>query len=85
MIKFLILLNDKLDSSQEVKSIMLTSVNGDIKILPNHAHSFFNLQEPSDLKIEKMDGVISSYKVENGVVEFFNNECRLITNGIKLS
>lgn len=66
----------------DVQSIHLTSVEGEMTILPNHIPIFAQIV-PCRLKIIDKENVVHEYAMAHGFCHFSNNQSILLTDAIE--
>ena len=71
-LKLEIIRPEKIIFSDDAKMIILPSYEGDLSILKNHI-SIITLLRPGIIKVQKNDGNFKEFFVQDGTVEFFNN------------
>jgi len=76
---------EKIIFSSEVSMVKLPSYEGDMSILNNHI-SIITFLRPGLIKVEKNNKDVEEFFVEDGTVEFFNNNLVILSTsalGIK--
>ena len=73
---------EKIIFSDNVDSVTLPSYEGDMSILNNHI-SIITFLRPGIIKAEKNDGNKEEFFVEDGTVEFFNNNLIILSISAK--
>ena len=68
--------------SDNVKMVTLPSYEGDMSILKNHI-SIITFLRPGIIKVQKNDGNVDEFFVEDGTIEFFNNILVVLSSSIK--
>ena len=63
---------EKIIFSEDAKMVILPSYEGDMSILKNHI-SIITFLRPGVIKVQKNDGNFKEFFVQDGTVEFFNN------------
>ena len=63
---------EKIIFSNEAKMVTLPSYEGDMSILKNHI-SIITFLRPGIIKVQKSDGNLKEFFVQDGTVEYFNN------------
>ena len=76
--KFEIISPEKIIFSDKVKMVTLPSYEGDMSILKNHI-PIITFLRPGILKIQKIDGNSEEFFVQDGTVEFFNDNLILLS------
>jgi len=80
--KFEIISPEKIVFSEDVKMVTFPSYEGDMSILNNHI-SIITFLRPGIIKAEKNDGNKEEFFVEDGTVEFFNNNLIILSISAK--
>ena len=70
--KFEIISPEKIVFSDNVTMITLPSYEGDMSILKNHI-SIITFLRPGIIKVQKKEGNINDFFVQDGTVEYFND------------
>jgi len=70
--KFEIISPEKVIFSEEIKIATIPSYEGDMSILKNHI-SIITFLRPGIIKAQKKDGNFEEFFVQDGTIEFFNN------------
>ena len=70
---------EKIIFSDNVDSVTLPSYEGDMSILNNHI-SIITFLRPGKIKVEKNSGAPEEFFVEDGTVEFFNNNLVILSS-----
>ncbi len=70
--KFEIISPEKIIFSEETKMVTLPSYEGDMSILKEHI-SIITFLRPGIIRSQKKDGSFEEFFIEDGTVEFFNN------------
>ena len=70
--KFEIIGPEEIIFSDNIKSVTLPSYEGDMSILKNHI-SIITFLRPGIIKIEKDEKSYEDFFVQDGIVEFFND------------
>jgi len=73
---------EKIIFSDNVKMVKLPSYEGDMGILKNHI-SIISFLKPGIVKVEKNEGNITNFFVQDGIAEFFNNNLVLLSATIE--
>tara|TARA_Y100000590_G_scaffold464253_1_gene633244 strand:+ start:338 stop:733 length:396 start_codon:yes stop_codon:yes gene_type:complete len=68
--------------SDNVKMVTLPSYEGDMSILKNHI-SIITFLRPGIIKVQKNDGNMDEFFVEDGTIEFFKNILVILSSSIK--
>ena len=68
--------------SDNARMVTLPSYEGDMSILKNHI-SIITFLRPGIIKVQKNDGNIDEFFVEDGTIEFFNNILVVLSSSIK--
>ena len=68
----------RINFSADVKMVKIPSYEGDMSILKNHI-SIITFLRPGMVKVEKKDGNIEEFFVQDGTVEFFENTLVLLS------
>ena len=63
---------EKVIFSDDTKMVTLPSYEGDVSILKNHI-SIITLLRPGIIKVQKNDGNIEEFFVQDGTMEYFND------------
>ena len=63
---------EKIIFSDKVKTVKIPSYEGDMSILKNHI-SIITFLRPGIIKVEKKDKEFEEFFVQDGTVEYFNN------------
>ena len=63
---------EKIIFSEDVKMVTLPSYEGDMGVLKNHI-SIITFLRPGIIKVQKKDGNINDFFVQDGTVEYFND------------
>ena len=80
--KFEIISPEKIIFSENVKMVTLPSYEGEMSILKNHI-SVITFLRPGMLKIEKKDGVVLEFFIQDGTVEYFNESLVALSTSAK--
>jgi|TARA_B110000263_G_C15232739_1_gene475442 ATP synthase F1 epsilon subunit len=80
--KFEIISPEKIIFSENVKMVTLPSYEGEMSILKNHI-SVITFLRPGMLKIEKNDGVVLEFFIQDGTVEYFNESLVALSTSAK--
>ena len=70
--KFEIISPEKIIFSEETKMVTLPSYEGDMSILKEHI-SIITFLRPGIIKVQKKEGNINDFFVQDGTVEYFND------------
>lgn len=82
-IKFQIITPEKVVFNEEIDSITLPTVDGEITVLPNHI-PLISVTKPGEIMIRK-DGEVHHMAVMRGFVETSENRVRLMTDAAELA
>ena len=63
---------EKIILSEDVKMVTLPSYEGDMGVLKNHI-SIITFLRPGIIKVQKKEGNINDFFVQDGTVEYFND------------
>ena len=63
---------EKIIFSEDVKMVTLPSYEGDMGVLKNHI-SIITFLKPGIIKVQKKEGNINDFFVQDGAVEYFND------------
>ena len=63
---------EKIIFSEDVKMVILPSYEGDMGVLKNHI-SIITFLRPGIIKVQKKEGNINDFFVQDGTVEYFND------------
>ena len=63
---------EKIIFSEDVKMVTLPSYEGDMGVLKNHI-SIITFLRPGIIKVQKKEGNINDFFVQDGTVEYFND------------
>ena len=77
--KFEIVSPEKIIFSDECISVTLPSYEGDMSILKNHI-SIITFLRPGMLKVQKKNKNLEEFFVQDGTLEFFNNNLVLLSS-----
>ena len=80
--KFEIIRPEKIIYSNDIKTVTIPSYEGDMSILKNHI-SIIAFLRPGIVKIEKSDGSVEEFFVQDGTIEFFKNILVLLSSSAK--
>ena len=69
---------EKIIFSDNVKMVKIPSYEGDMSILKNHI-AIITFLRPGIVRVENKDGNVEEFFVEDGTIEFFNNNLILLT------
>ena len=72
---------EKIIFSDSVKMVKIPSYEGDMSILKNHI-SIITFLRPGIVKAEKKDGKEEFFFVQDGTIEFFNNNLILLSSSV---
>ena len=70
---------EKIVFSDSAKIVTLPSYEGDMGILKNHI-SIITFLKPGIIKVEKKDGNLEKFFVQDGTVEFFNDSLVVLSS-----
>tara|TARA_B100001996_G_scaffold339958_1_gene293236 strand:+ start:61 stop:456 length:396 start_codon:yes stop_codon:yes gene_type:complete len=70
---------EKIIFSDDIKMATLPSYEGDMSILKSHT-SIITFLRPGIIKVEKKEGVFEDFFVEDGTVEFFNDNLIVLSS-----
>jgi len=73
---------EKIIFSGKAKVVKIPSYEGDMSILKNHI-SIITFLRPGILVVEKNDGKKEDFFIEEGTIEFFNNNLVLLSSSAK--
>ena len=73
---------EKIIFSDKVKTVKIPSYEGDMSILKNHI-SIITFLRPGILVVEKNDGKKEEFFIEDGTIEFFNDNLVLLSSSAK--
>ncbi len=73
---------EKIIFSENVKMVTLPSYEGEMSILKHHI-SIITFLRPGIIKVEKNDSKIDEFLVEDGTIEYFNENLVVLTTLIK--
>ena len=68
-------------SDESVDEVVLPSYEGDLGILKDHI-PIISFLRPGVIKIFKSSKIVSSFFVEDGIIEFFNNNLTVLSSKI---
>ena len=68
--------------SDNARMVTLPSYEGDMSILKNHI-SIITFLRPGIIKVQKNDGNMDEFFVEDGTIEFFKNILVILSSSIK--
>jgi ATP synthase F1 epsilon subunit len=80
--KFEIISPEEIVFSDQIKTVTVPSYEGDMSILKNHI-SIITFLRPGIVKVEKKDGNLESFFVQEGTIEFFNDFLVLLSASVK--
>ena len=72
---------EKIVFSDTAEEVTIPSYEGNMTILKNHI-SIITFLRPGIIKTKKNDGSIDSFFVEDGTIEFFNNQLVILSASI---
>ena len=70
---------EKVIFSEETKMVVLPSYEGDMSILKNHI-SIITFLRPGIIRVEKKEKSLENFFVEDGTVEFFNDNLIILSS-----
>ena len=70
---------EKIIFSDDIKMATLPSYEGDMSILKSHT-SIITFLRPGIIKVEKKEGIFEDFFVEDGTVEFFNDNLIVLSS-----
>ena len=73
---------EKIIYSETSKLVKIPSYEGDMSILINHI-PIITFLRPGIVKIEKRDGNFEEFFVQNGTIEFFENNLILLSSSVE--
>ena len=79
--KFEIISPEKIIFSEETKMVTLPSYEGDMSILKEHI-SIITFLRPGIIRSQKKDGSFEEFFIEDGTVEFFNNNLIVLSASV---
>ena len=79
--KFEIISPEKIIFSEETKMVTLPSYEGDMSILKEHISIIIFLR-PGIIRSQKKDGSFEEFFIEDGTVEFFNNNLIVLSASV---
>jgi len=75
---FEIISPEKIIFSDSVKMVKIPAYEGDMSLLKNHI-SIITFLRPGIVKVEKKEGNLEEFFIQDGIVEFFNNNLILLS------
>ena len=72
---------EKIIFSEDVKMVTLPSYEGDIGVLKNHI-SIITFLRPGIIKVQKKEGNINDFFVQDGEVEYFNDNLIVLSASV---
>ena len=72
---------EKIIFSEDVKMVTLPSYEGDMGVLKNHI-SIITFLRPGIIKVQKKEGNINDFFVQDGTVEYFNNNLIVLSASV---
>ena len=72
---------EKIIYSQDTRMVTLPSYEGDMSILKNHI-SIITFLRPGIIRVEKKDGDFDDFFVQDGTVEYFNNNLVILSASV---
>jgi F-type H+-transporting ATPase subunit epsilon len=73
---------EKIIFTDNVKLVLIPSYEGDMSILKNHI-SLISFLRPGIVKVEKNDRKFEEFFVQDGTLEFFNNNLVLLSASVE--
>ena len=72
---------EKIIFSEDVKMVTLPSSEGDMGVLKNHI-SIITFLRPGIIKVQKKEGNINDFFVQDGTVEYFNDNLIVLSASV---
>ena len=72
---------EKIIFSEDVKMVTLPSYEGDMGVLKNHI-SIITFLRPGIIKVQKNDGDLEEFFVQDGTVEYFNDNLIVLSTSV---
>ena len=72
---------EKIILSEDVKMVTLPSYEGDMGVLKNHI-SIITFLRPGIIKVQKKEGNIEDFFVQDGTVEYFNDNLVVLSASV---
>ena len=72
---------EKIIFSEDVKMVTLPSYEGDMGVLKNHI-SIITFLRPGIIKVQKKEGNIEDFFVQDGTVEYFNDNLVVLSASV---
>ena len=72
---------EKIIFSEDVKMVTLPSYEGDMGVLKNHI-SIITFLRPGIIKVQKKEGNINDFFVQDGTVEYFNDNLIVLSASV---
>ena len=72
---------EKIILSADVKMVTLPSYEGDMGVLKNHI-SIITFLRPGIIKVQKKEGNINDFFVQDGTVEYFNDNLIVLSTSV---
>ena len=72
---------EKIIFSEDVKMVTLPSYEGDMGVLKNHI-SIITFLRPGIIKVQKKEGNINDFFVQDGTVEYFDNNLIVLSTSV---
>ena len=72
---------EKIIFSEDVKMVTLPSYEGDMGVLKNHI-SIITFLKPGIIKVQKKEGNINDFFVQDGTVEYFNDNLIVLSASV---
>ena len=72
---------EKIIFSEDVKMVSLPSYEGDMGVLKNHI-SIITFLRPGIIKVQKKEGNINDFFVQDGTVEYFNDNLIVLSASV---
>ena len=78
---FEIISPEKIIFSDSVKMVKIPAYEGDMSLLKNHI-SIITFLRPGIVKVEKKEGNLEEFFIQDGIVEFFNDNLILLSASV---
>ena len=78
---FEIISPEKIIFSDSVKMVKIPAYEGDMSLLKNHI-SIITFLRPGIVKVEKKEGNLEDFFIQDGIVEFFNDNLILLSASV---
>ena len=72
---------EKIIFSEDVKMVTLPSYEGDMGVLKNHI-SIITFLRPGIIKVQKKEGNINDFFVQDGTIEYFNDNLIVLSASV---